>query len=406
VTGLQTALDGKSGVSHTHSASQVTDFASAVAAAAPAEVLDFQTTAQFPATGLASKIYVATDASRAYQWTGSQYAEIGPAGAFLPVHSHAASDITSGVISTARLGTGTADATTFLRGDGTFSPAVTSVDGSTGAVTIPKAQVFQFTRTSAPSDATGSSGNWTWSLPTNARIVEILAIGGGGGGGSGRRGAAGTNRFGGAGGGGATATWVTISASLITTSMNVIIGGGGAGGAARTTDDTDGSNGSNGLNTSITFGGTQWIRANAGLFGQGGSATQSSGGSANSVDQATFRGSNGGNGSVTGTAGSGFAPTGHAGCGGAAGGGIDTANTIRSPGTQNVGFNTAQSAALQSSLSTQTGGAASTTANATSGPNGPTYGHGGCGGGASANGFNSGAGGNGGDGYVRITVWY
>ena len=90
-------------LSHTHSASAITDFASAVAAAAPAEVLDFLTAAQFPATGLASKIYVATDHSRAYQWTGSQYAEIGPAGAFLPVHSHAASEITSGVISTARL---------------------------------------------------------------------------------------------------------------------------------------------------------------------------------------------------------------------------------------------------------------------------------------------------------------
>jgi hypothetical protein len=102
----------------------VTDFASAVAAAAPPEVLDFQTTAQFPATGLASKIYVATDASRAYQWTGSHYAEIGPAGAFLPVHSHAASDITSGVISTARLGSGATSAN-FLRGDSTFADPVT-----------------------------------------------------------------------------------------------------------------------------------------------------------------------------------------------------------------------------------------------------------------------------------------
>jgi hypothetical protein len=109
---------------HTHSASQVTDFAAAVAAASPEEVVEYLTTANFPATGNASLLYIATDAGRAYRWVGSQYAEIGPAGAFLPVHSHAASDITSGVLATARLGSG-ATATNFLRGDSTYADPVT-----------------------------------------------------------------------------------------------------------------------------------------------------------------------------------------------------------------------------------------------------------------------------------------
>lgn len=48
-------------------------------------------------------------------------------------HTHAASDITSGTIATARLGSGLADATTFLRGDGTFAVPSASVPYATTA---------------------------------------------------------------------------------------------------------------------------------------------------------------------------------------------------------------------------------------------------------------------------------
>jgi hypothetical protein len=381
---------GASALDHTHSASQVTDFASAVAAAAPPEVLDFQTTAQFPATGSASKIYVATDASRAYQWTGSQYAEIGPAGAYLPVHSHAASDITSGVLATVRLGSGTADATTYLRGDSTFAPAVTNVNGKTGAV-LP-GTVFEFTRTSAPADATGSGGVYTWTPPANCTMLEILCIGGGGGGGSGRRGAAGSARFGGGGGSGANVTHTTIPRSLISSVLSITVGAGGAGGAAVTADDTSGNNGTSGGLSQMAMAGIAIALGVQGAAGSGGTASTGAGSAPSANGNRTYQGGNGANNGAN----FGISPF-----SGAGGGGISAANVAYSGGNA---FSSGGGFYFQSATNS-TGGAASTTAAGGTGADGRVYGGGGSGGGASANGFNSGAGGNGGDGYIRITVW-
>ena len=41
------------------------------------EVVEYQATSNFPATGSTTLLYLATDASRAYRWTGSEYVEVG-----------------------------------------------------------------------------------------------------------------------------------------------------------------------------------------------------------------------------------------------------------------------------------------------------------------------------------------
>jgi len=71
---------------HSHTSSNINDFANAVASIAPEEVVEYLTAAQFPLSGNTSLLYIATDDSRAYRWTGSQYVEIGPT-AFVPLSS-------------------------------------------------------------------------------------------------------------------------------------------------------------------------------------------------------------------------------------------------------------------------------------------------------------------------------
>lgn len=98
-------------------------------------------------------------------------------GAAATVHTHAAGDIISGVIATARLASsGTADATTFLRGDQSWSAApVTSVAAKTGAVTLAAGDIASgvFATARLASTGTASSttflrGDQTWATPTAA----------------------------------------------------------------------------------------------------------------------------------------------------------------------------------------------------------------------------------------------
>ena len=97
-TATQAALDGKAATSHTHSLASLTQSSattgqvvtwngSAWAAASPsgggggsANIVEAATAAGFPATGASGTIYIATDASRAYRWSGSVYVEIGTSG--------------------------------------------------------------------------------------------------------------------------------------------------------------------------------------------------------------------------------------------------------------------------------------------------------------------------------------
>lgn len=95
VTGLQTALDGKAPSSHTHAISNVTELQTALDGKASA-----------------SHSHAISDT------TGLQTALDGKAATS---HTHSARDITTGTFATARLGSGTADNTKFLRGDHTWA---------------------------------------------------------------------------------------------------------------------------------------------------------------------------------------------------------------------------------------------------------------------------------------------
>lgn len=143
----------KADASHTHSLSNLTQ-----SGASSGQVATWNGSAWAPATpgggggGSGTVTSVAVADATGITWTGSPITVSGtltpalsanlqawhalaPAAKADAVHTHAAADIVSGTIATARLGSGTANSTTFLRGDNTWQTVsgggggtVTSVD--------------------------------------------------------------------------------------------------------------------------------------------------------------------------------------------------------------------------------------------------------------------------------------
>lgn len=287
-----------------------------------------------------------------------------------------------------------------------------------------------------------SSGTWT--KPSGLIGIELVIISAGAGGGSGSRTASGTvSRAGGSGGGGGVLV-VYISADDLGATESITIGAGGNGGASVTADNTNGSVGTDGGNTSFGSLFTFWGGAASTTFsggGQGSSLVQTPAGY---VKQAyAFNGPVGRASSSLGSAGRTSAlPDGvnlYVWQGPSDGGGVSSSNFASAGGIGTQLYNLAGStntSAAQGALGggtggngvsnwgdamttapimlsvgvtgtvhlgTAAGGGGSSINSAGGGAGAPgNYGAGGAGGGASRNGYNSGAGGAGSSGAVKI----
>jgi hypothetical protein len=146
VTGLQTALDSKAAASHTHSAADITS-GTIAAARLPATVVQrdagtgaVELTAPAVAAGSNAGdlniLSISYDAGTIFQVNA--LGDVGTPGVIEAAVFSGAVDATNltGTIPTARLGSGTASASTFLRGDGQWASVIsTSIDGGSADTT-------------------------------------------------------------------------------------------------------------------------------------------------------------------------------------------------------------------------------------------------------------------------------
>jgi hypothetical protein len=247
-TATQSALDGKAATSHTHTASQVTDFNTAAAAAAPVQSVNGNTgtvTVAVPSASTATPQPLGTAAAG----TSDDYSR--------GDHIHAAPALND-LSNVSAAAPSDNDVLVFDTATGNWVAEAAAGGGATTQTDI-------FT------------ANDTWTKPAGAKKVHVFVVGGGGGGGAGRRAPAAAVGAGGGGGGGGAGMFVGwVDAAQLSSTESVTIGAGGDGAPNQSTNTTSGVAGTAGGNTS--FGA---IVAKGG--GGGGGGTTGTGGAGGSL---------------------------------------------------------------------------------------------------------------------------